>query len=166
MEHNRDCIEKSCETLSRLFKHQHVSCISKVLYNFNTISIFVGHFALAFKGRCSTRIVAILIQTFNTNISLVVCNTVDGKSSRISTSVLFGTVVVELTIIERLNVGLFQNASPNILRTFRGLYMRRFSLHHTIDNWLRRCRMYSLYLVPLLSETQWRAMETIQNNAH
>lgn len=25
MEHNRDCIEKSCETLSRLFKHQHVS---------------------------------------------------------------------------------------------------------------------------------------------
>jgi len=29
MEHNRDCIEKACEALSRLFKHQHVSCILK-----------------------------------------------------------------------------------------------------------------------------------------
>ncbi|XP_011292961.1 dnaJ homolog subfamily C member 13 isoform X2 [Musca domestica] len=31
MEHNRDCIEKSCETLSRLFKHQHDSLISQSL---------------------------------------------------------------------------------------------------------------------------------------
>ncbi|XP_062135863.1 dnaJ homolog subfamily C member 13 isoform X2 [Drosophila sulfurigaster albostrigata] len=31
MEHNRDCIEKACETLSRLFKHQHDSLISQSL---------------------------------------------------------------------------------------------------------------------------------------
>ncbi|XP_030387822.1 dnaJ homolog subfamily C member 13 isoform X2 [Scaptodrosophila lebanonensis] len=31
MEHHRDCIEKACETLSRLFKHQHDSLISQSL---------------------------------------------------------------------------------------------------------------------------------------
>ncbi|BFG03467.1 dnaJ homolog subfamily C member 13 [Drosophila madeirensis] len=31
MEHNRDCIEKACEALSRLFKHQHDSLISQSL---------------------------------------------------------------------------------------------------------------------------------------
>ncbi|XP_032585427.1 dnaJ homolog subfamily C member 13 isoform X2 [Drosophila mojavensis] len=31
MEHNRDCIEKSCEAMSRLFKHQHDSLISQSL---------------------------------------------------------------------------------------------------------------------------------------
>lgn len=32
MEHHRDCIEKSCETLSRLFKYQHVSFICILCY--------------------------------------------------------------------------------------------------------------------------------------